>query len=108
MEARERTILVAICNGGRGADLIVGLAEEVFCSAGMATKLVVIRPLCGADEIEGFDDGLLGGGEIAVSLGINGGDRHLGGCPVAMKVVLASRVKSLIRSFMFVLPRSGF
>jgi hypothetical protein len=71
---------VAIRNGGRCTDLIVGLAEEVFRSAGMATKLVVVRPLCGADEIECLDDGLLGRGEIAMSLGIDGSDRCLGGC----------------------------
>jgi len=41
----ERSILVAIRNSGRGTDLIVGLAEEFFCSAGVATKLVVVRPL---------------------------------------------------------------
>lgn len=76
----ERTVLVTIRNGGRGTDLIVGLAEEVFRSAGMATQLVVVCPLCGADEVECFDDGLLGRGKIAMSLGINGGDRCLGGC----------------------------
>lgn len=57
---RERTPLVTIRNSGRCTDLIVGLAEEFFGSAGMATKLVVVGPLGGADEIECFDDGLLG------------------------------------------------
>jgi hypothetical protein len=76
----ERAVLVTIRNAGRCTNLIVGLAEEVFRSAGMATKLVVVRPLRGADEIECFNDGLLGRGEIAMSLGINRGDRYLGGC----------------------------
>jgi hypothetical protein len=71
---------VAIGDGSRGTDLIVGLAKEFLCSAGMASKLVVVRPLCGADGIECCNDGFLGGGEIAVSLGINGGDWNLGGC----------------------------
>jgi hypothetical protein len=71
---------VTIRDGGGGTDLIVGLAEEILGSPGMAAKLVVIRPLGRADEIECFDDGLLGRREIAVSLGINGGDRYLGRC----------------------------
>jgi hypothetical protein len=76
----KRAVRMAIRNGGGSADLIVGLSEEVFGSAGMASQLVVVGPLCGADEIECLDDGLLGRGEIAVSLGINGGDRCLGRC----------------------------
>jgi len=70
---------VTIGNGGRCTNFIVGLAEEILRSACMATQLVVVCPLCGADEIEGFDDGLLGRGEIAMRLGINGGDRRLRG-----------------------------
>ena len=41
----EPALLVAICNGGRCTDLIVGFAEEFLGSAGMATKLGVVGPL---------------------------------------------------------------
>ena len=75
----EWTVLVGVGDRGRCSNLIVGLAEEIFGSAGVAAKLVVVGALCGADEIECLDDGLLGRGEIAMSLGIDGGDGYLGG-----------------------------
>ena len=74
---RRRLRIVGVGEIGGGAKFGVGLGEEIFGVGGVAAEMAVIGLLGGVDFLEGGDDILLSGGEVAVALGIDVDDGSL-------------------------------
>lgn len=69
--------IIGVGEIGGGAKLGVGLDQEIFGVSGVAAEMAVIGLLRGLDFLEGGDDIFLGGGEVAVALGIDIDDGSL-------------------------------
>jgi len=67
----RRLGVVGVGKIGGGAKFGVGLGEEIFGVGGVASEVAIVGLLGGVDFLEGGDDVFLGGGEVAVALGID-------------------------------------